>query len=501
MTSRHRMHPALVSILTAILLLSMSISTVGVSATGGSTPPCDPFTRFDRDDFPRWPRDGNTWDPLVPGTQFIMEGRANRGGGSLPHRVVFTVTGLNKVVNGVRTIVLWDRDINEGELVEEELAFHAPDEDGNIWNLGEYPEEYDGKKFAGAPNTWISGVADAKAGVLVPAKARLGSRSFLQGRAPDIDFYDCGKILKKGRKVCVPVKCYDDVLVVDEWSPLEPDSGHQLKYYAPNVGNIQIGAVGDPEGETLVLVDIVRLSPKALEKACKRVLKLDRRAYRISKEIYRYTSPAQGSCARADDDDDDDRRQADVVDLSPDPREGMEDLDLLATSTVDENMLATAAADAHALATAGADSAPVSEVPELLADCATSRCMYLPALFIRAPIPAEAPSPTTTSDVTTTTTVQPEETPTATSTLPPGVTPSATPTLPPGVTPSATPTATSTPTRVLMPGASTSERGDATTLTASAPGPTYSTAASVTESVTTPAASIWLAPKRSGPTR
>ena len=57
--------------------------------------------------------------------------------------MIFTVTDLTKEINGVRTVVLWDRDINAGKLLEGELALWAQDDDGNVWLLGEYPEEYD----------------------------------------------------------------------------------------------------------------------------------------------------------------------------------------------------------------------------------------------------------------------------------------------------------------------------------------------------------------------
>ena len=100
----------------------------------------------------------NRWHPLVPGTQFVFEGRSNRGLGRLPHRVIFTVTGLTKRIHGVDTVVLFDRDINRGKLLEAEITFFAQDDDGNVWNFGEDPDEYapDGS-FDGAPSTGRSG--------------------------------------------------------------------------------------------------------------------------------------------------------------------------------------------------------------------------------------------------------------------------------------------------------------------------------------------------------
>ena len=90
---------------------------------------------------------------------------------------------------------------------------------------------------------------------------------------------------------CVPVGCYDDVLVVDETSPLEPNGGHQLKYYAPTVGTVQVGALDDPEGETLVLKALRHLSARAMANARAAVRALEQRAYKIS-DVYRTTPPA-----------------------------------------------------------------------------------------------------------------------------------------------------------------------------------------------------------------
>src|SRR5918992_377280 len=117
--------------------------------------------RFERGNFTNPTTIDNRWSPLVPGTQFTFVGRADRGQGRERHRVVFTVTDLTKVINGVRNVVMWDRDFNAGRIAEAELAFHAQDDEGNIWNMGEYPEEYKRGRFTGAPDSWLAGVARA----------------------------------------------------------------------------------------------------------------------------------------------------------------------------------------------------------------------------------------------------------------------------------------------------------------------------------------------------
>jgi hypothetical protein len=248
--------------------------------------------RFDARNFSHPTRIDNRFLPMVPGTQLILEGQANRGAGERPHRVVFTVTDLTKKINGVRAVVIWDRDIDQGQLTESELAFFAQDDDGNVWNVGEYPEEYEDGKFAGAPSTWIAGVARAKAGIHMRGHPGPAGPRYLQGSSPDIDFLDCAKVIKRDLRICVLGKCYEHVLMTDEVSPLEPGSGHQRKFHAPGVGIIKVTAVGDPEAETLALVKTVRLSPRELEEVSERALRLEKRAYRIS-SVYRHTPPAE----------------------------------------------------------------------------------------------------------------------------------------------------------------------------------------------------------------
>jgi hypothetical protein len=230
----------------------------------------------------------NRFLPLVPGTRFTLDGFANRGGGPLPHTVTFTVTSLTKVVHGVTTRVVLDIDVNEGTLEEAELAFFAQDNDGNVWSMGEYPEEYSDGVFDGAPNTWISGLGGARAGIMMLADPKLGGPRYEQGFAPAIDFLDCAKVFSKNGRVCVPAACYSGVLVTDENSPLEPDDAHQRKSYAPGVGNVKISAVNDPEGETLQLTKVDRLSRTALALTDLVALTLDVRGHRVS-DVYAQT--------------------------------------------------------------------------------------------------------------------------------------------------------------------------------------------------------------------
>jgi hypothetical protein len=239
----------------------------------------------------------NQYFPLVPGTQYVLEGRASRGGTPLEHTVTFTVTDLTKAVGGTTTLAVWDVDEDQGQVVESELAFFAQDDRGNVWSIGEYPEEFENGQFVGASSTWFARHSQAIPGVLVPGDpASSQARSlFLEGFAPGIDFLDCAKVSgpkdpKRRPRVCVPAGCFENVLTIDETSPLDPEGGTQIKYYAPGVGNIQVAAVNDPEGETLVLTRLVHLDAAGLAAARAEALKLEQHAYQVS-GVYRRTPP------------------------------------------------------------------------------------------------------------------------------------------------------------------------------------------------------------------
>ena len=283
---------ALAALAGAVVLAASQAGAVSrVGPPDPSLPPdCQRAVAFDPAQFRRPTRISNRFLPLVPGTQLVLEGRANRGGGPLPHRVTFTVTDLVKVINGVSTRVMWDVDENEGEVVEAELAFFAQDNHRNVWNFGEYPEEYEDGFFIGAPNTWIAGVADAEAGIHMLAWPEVGN-TYLQGLAPQVEFLDCARVHADGQSTCVPAGCFNNVLVTHERSPLDPAGGVQTKAHAPGVGIVEVGALDDPEGETLVLAEVVQLDEAGLAQARDEALKLDQRAYRASAEVYGETPP------------------------------------------------------------------------------------------------------------------------------------------------------------------------------------------------------------------
>ena len=231
----------------------------------------------------------NQWFPLTPGTQQVFEGFSEQAGRKIPHSIIYYVTDLTKEIVGVRTVVVYILDYSDGQLVEAEIAFYAQANDGTVWFMGEYPEVYEDGKLVEAP-AWIPGYKGAQAGIVMKAYPQVGLPSYAQGWGPAVNWTDRGRVVALGEQTCVPVGCYKDVLVIEEFSQSEPDA-FQVKYYAPGVGNILVGWRGDDASrEELELVELKLLSAEELAEVREAALALEANAYGISKEVYDQTT-------------------------------------------------------------------------------------------------------------------------------------------------------------------------------------------------------------------
>jgi hypothetical protein len=252
----------------------------------------EPVQQLDPANFDDSAKIDNEWFPLKPGTKFVWEGTSvDEEGDEEDHRVVFIVTDLTKVIGGVKTLVCWDADYIDNELEESELIFFAQDKNGNVWQLGEYPQEYDNLKIENTP-CWIHGAKGSKAGIAMLADPKVGGPSYAQGWAPSVNWTDRGVVDATDEKVKVPAGSYEGVLVIDEYNSEEPNA-HQLKYYARGVGNVRVGWRGDDASrEELELISVEHLSDEELAKAREEALKLEKNAYELCKDVYGNTEPS-----------------------------------------------------------------------------------------------------------------------------------------------------------------------------------------------------------------
>jgi uncharacterized membrane protein YkoI len=290
------------------ILAVMLAFTWGCDSTGKSTGPDSPsaetdaagdarerpFEDFDPGNFSEHSiHIDNEWLPLKPGTQLIFEGESVEGGEREPHRIEYTVTDLTKVIDGVRTRVVWLVDYSDGELVEKEIAFFAQGNDGSVWYFGEHPEEYEDGEFIEAPS-WLAGIEEARPGLAMQAEPQPGTPSYSQGWAPAVDWTDRAQVGELGREICGPVDCYKDTLVIDEYNLKEP--GIKEKYYARGVGNVGVGWRGEAvQQEELELIELNQLEDQELAKIRSEALALERHAFEISPDMYALSEPIPGA--------------------------------------------------------------------------------------------------------------------------------------------------------------------------------------------------------------
>ena len=274
---------------TAVALLSLAASALaGASPASAAGPSCPDLTDYGNTVFSHATQIDNNWLPLVPGTRRVYTGTVqNDLGQPEAHTVTFTVTDVTKLVQGVNTVAVWDVDSSPAGVQESELSLWAQDDAGFVWNMGEYPEEFQGGAFVGAPSVWLAGYKSSTPGVHMAPEAVLTTskaRSFYsQGYSPTIEFEDCGRVTNANKNnFCLtnsPTTCYDHVVLTEEKDAFDPASGLQTKAYAPGIGIVKIGAINDPLGETLELTSLTQLNDADRADANANALNLDARAY------------------------------------------------------------------------------------------------------------------------------------------------------------------------------------------------------------------------------
>jgi len=276
-------------------LVALLGSTVLVTACGGGkdedTGVRATEAKFDRANFGDPATGANPWLPLKPGTQWVREGFTLVGHRKVPHQVTTTVTDVYREIDGVRTVAVLDYELDSGQISQESLDYLAEDNDGNLWNLGGYTEEFEGGRFVSSVDAWLSGVNGSRRGLLVPAEPRVGSPPYAVAQ-PAGSERDAAAVLEVGAKRCVPFKCFDDVLIVREGKESALDN--ELKYYARDVGQIDnVPRTDSLHKDVEPLVNLTQLSPTGLAEASAEALRLDRHAMKTAPAVFGKSPPAK----------------------------------------------------------------------------------------------------------------------------------------------------------------------------------------------------------------
>lgn len=211
--------------------LDPTTSTDGPGATpvidpgdgGDYRPQLDPADFVDRIDHP--------YRPILPGTRWVYDGISDGD----RERTEVVVTPDRREIMGISAVVVEDTTYVGDEMVSQSLDAYAQDRDGNVWFLGEDSKDYENGEVVCTAGAWEAGVDGAYPGIVMPAEPTAGDayrQQYVAGEAEDT-----ARVARLGENRTIGLGDYQHVIVIEEWSPLEPDV-HEEKYYAPGVGKI-----------------------------------------------------------------------------------------------------------------------------------------------------------------------------------------------------------------------------------------------------------------------
>jgi hypothetical protein len=93
--------------------------------------------------------------------------------------LIVTVLEETRMVDGVRTRIVEERETEGGQLAEVSRNFFAIDRTaGDVYYFGEDVDEYKNGKVTGHAGAWLSGVNGARFGLMVPGTPKAGDRFY-----------------------------------------------------------------------------------------------------------------------------------------------------------------------------------------------------------------------------------------------------------------------------------------------------------------------------------
>jgi hypothetical protein len=213
-------------------------STLPQSSEASNLNPADFTTNVD-----------NPYFPLPVGAQWHV--RVTDQEGLVQHEVITVTDQTKKIADGVTARVVSDIVRQDGKLAERTDDWYAQDKDGNVWYFGENTVDIDVKTGkADTSGSFEAGANGADAGVAMPAHPEAGltyREEYYKGHAEDRS-----RVLALGQQAEVPAGHYTDVLLTEDYSPIEPDV-LELKFYAKGIGQVLAPTVsGGSEREELV---------------------------------------------------------------------------------------------------------------------------------------------------------------------------------------------------------------------------------------------------------
>jgi len=153
-------------------------------------------------------------------------------------RATLTITVLSetKIVDGVTTRVVEEREEKNGRLDEISRNFFAIDRTTlDVYYFGEEVDIYKKGKVVSHEGAWLSGVGGARFGLMMPGRPKVGDK-FYQELAPKIAM-DRVEVVADDVEVKIPAGTFQRCLRIKETSAVE--RGSSEKIYALGIGLIR----------------------------------------------------------------------------------------------------------------------------------------------------------------------------------------------------------------------------------------------------------------------
>jgi len=156
-----------------------------------------------------------------------------------PERLVITVLDETKLVDGVETRIVEERETKNDLPVEVSRNYFAISKrSGDVYYFGEEVDIYKAGKVVGHEGAWLAGLNGARFGLMMPGTVRLGLKHY-QEVAPRVAM-DRVEIVSLTETVTTPAGVFKNCVKVEETTPLEPGV-KEYKYYSSGIGLIQDG--------------------------------------------------------------------------------------------------------------------------------------------------------------------------------------------------------------------------------------------------------------------
>lgn len=279
---------AQIAIVLAVLALgACSDGTGGVAATvsgTGEEAGCTEIAEFDPARFVDPTTSTNPYHPLKPGTQWVRGGSTLVGEREVPHGIITTMTDVVRMIDGVPAVAMLDESTDSGEVAQVGMDYMALDEDGNVWILGGYTEEYEGGEYTNTESAWLGQGDGQRVGVLTPGAVTMQTAPWCIAQAPE-EAASMGVPIELAASVCVAFGCFEDVHVIQEGEVGAPDNEH--KFYAPGVGVIKnVPLDASLHKDRFELQNFLELTPDGLAEASRTVLDLEAHACATAPDVY-----------------------------------------------------------------------------------------------------------------------------------------------------------------------------------------------------------------------